>query len=140
MGPLVKLANDLGIAWHLLADGDESGRVYAADAAKYIAGRSLERHISQLERRDIEQYLWHEGFEDVYRNAARIAPRPDGGGPPPGRIIGKAVRRKSKPYLALAVAEAAAERGRRSVPPVLRSVIENSISLARDAADQARRG
>ena len=36
VAPLVKLANDLGIAWHLLADGDESGRVYARDARKWL--------------------------------------------------------------------------------------------------------
>lgn len=135
VAPLVKLANDLGIGWHLLADGDESGHVYVRDARKYVGTLGVDRRVSQLEHRDIEQCLWHEGFEDVYREAARIAPRPDGGGPPPGRIIGKAVRRRSKPYLALAVAEAAAVRGRRSIPPVLRSVIETSIALAREATD-----
>ena len=30
--PLVKLANDLGIEWHLVADGDEAGRTFASVA------------------------------------------------------------------------------------------------------------
>jgi putative ATP-dependent endonuclease of OLD family len=140
VAPLVKLANDLGIAWHLLSDGDESGQAYVRDARKYVPEHLAERHISQLVHRDVEQCLWHEGFEDIYRNAARIAPRPDGGGPPPGRIIGKAVRRKSKPHLALAVGEAAAERGRRSIPAVLRSVIEHSVALAREASEAGSSG
>ena len=129
--PLAKLANDFGIEWHLLADGDESGSVYAQDASDYLAGVQPDARISKLGFRDVEQCLWHGGFEDVYRKAARISPRPDRGGPPPHRIIQKAVRKRSKPYLALAVAEAAAERGRRSIPPVLRQVIETAVALAR---------
>jgi len=134
VAPLAKLANDLGIEWHLLADGDESGSVYARDASEYLADASAARRISQLGFRDVEQCLWHHGFEDVYRKAARIAPRPDRRGPPPHRIIHKAVRKQSKPYLALAVAEAAAERGRRSIPDALRNVIETSVALARSAS------
>jgi len=132
--PLAKLANDLGIPWHLLADGDESGGMYARDATGFLAGASPGRRISKLGYRDVEHCLWHAGFEDVYRAAARLADRPDGRDPPPGRIIAKAVRKRSKPYLALAVAEAAAERGRRSIPKVLRRTIEASVSLAREAA------
>ena len=132
--PLAKLANDLGIEWHLLADGDESGSVYARDAAEFLRGVPAEKRISKLGFRDVEQCLWHNGFEDVYRKAARIAPRPDRRGPPPHRIIHKAVRKRSKPYLALAVADAAAERGRRSIPDVLRNVIETSVALARSAS------
>ncbi len=136
VAPLAKLANDLGIPWHLLADGDEAGSVYARDAAEFLAGRPAARRISKLGHRDIELCLWHHGFEDVYRRAARIADRPDGNSPPPRRIISKAVRKKSKPYLALAVAEAAAERGRRSIPPVLREVIEATVALAREVTER----
>jgi putative ATP-dependent endonuclease of OLD family len=132
--PLVRLANDLGISWHLLADGDESGTIYARDALRHAVGPA-ERHVSQLERHDIEQCLWYDGYEDVFRNAARIAARPDRGGPPPRRIIEKAVRRTSKPYLALAVAEAAASRGRGGIPRILRRVIEHSVSMAREGAE-----
>jgi len=138
VGPLLKLANDLGIAWHLLADGDESGQVYARDARRLLGDALEGRRISELGHRDIEHYLWHSGFEPVYRNAARIAPRPDGGGPPPGHIIGKAVRRTSKPYLALAVAEACEREGPAAIPPVLRSVVETAVMLARQAAGDAR--
>jgi len=131
--PLVKLARDMGIEWHLLADGDESGEVYARDAAEHLKGAEKSRRISRLGRRDIEHCLWHHGFDDVYRKAARSSRGKDRQGreEPPGRLISKAVRKTSKPYLALAVAEAAAERGPESVPPELRKVIETSVSLAR---------
>lgn len=131
VAPLAKLANDLGIPWHLLTDGDESGSVYAKGAESFLNGEAATSRISMLGHRDIEQCLWHHGFDDIYKEAARIADRPDGQGPPPKRIIQKAVRKRSKPFLALAVAEAAAERGRDSIPPVLRNAIESSVRLAR---------
>lgn len=134
VAPLAKLANDLGLPWHLLADGDDSGSVYARDAESFLQGAEYEERISVLGHRDVESCLWNHGFDDVYTRAARLAPRPDGRGPPPKRIIAKAVRKRSKPYLALAVAEAAAERGRTSVPPVLRRAIETSVQMAREAS------
>lgn len=137
VAPLAKLANDLGLPWHLLADGDDSGSVYARDAESFLHGADHEERISVLGHRDVETCLWNHGFDDVYTRAARLAPRPDGRGPPPKRIIAKAVRKRSKPYLALAVAEAAAERGRESVPPVLRGAIERSVAMAREASGSA---
>jgi putative ATP-dependent endonuclease of OLD family len=132
--PLVKLARDMGIEWHLLSDGDESGEVYARDAGQHLEGAEKSRRITRLGRRDIERCLWYHGFDDVYRKAARSSRGKDerGRDEPPGRLISKAVRKTSKPYLALAVAEVAAERGPKSVPPVLRRVIETSVSLARE--------
>lgn len=133
VAPLVKLARDMGIEWHLLADGDEAGEGYARDAAEHLKGAEKSRRITRLGRRDIEHCLWHHGFDDVYRKAARSSRGKDRQGreEPPGRLISKAVRKTSKPYLALAVAEAAADRGPESVPPELRKVIETSVSLAR---------
>lgn len=131
VAPLAKLANDLGIPWHLLTDGDESGSVYAKGATSFLDGADAADRISMLGHRDIEQCLWQHGFDDIYREAARIADRPDGQNPPPKRIIQKAVRKRSKPFLALAVAEAVAERGVDSIPVVLRRAIEVSVRLAR---------
>lgn len=140
--PLVKLANDLGIEWHMLADGDESGAVYVRDAEKHLGGQPLPRRVSLLGHRDVERCLWYHGFEHVYREAARVVEGRDKRGRrlPPGRVIAKAVRRKSKPYLALMVAEECATRGPDSVPPLLRNVIESSVALAREAVSDGARG
>jgi putative ATP-dependent endonuclease of OLD family len=131
--PLLKLANDLGIEWHVLTDGDQSGAVYALDAYKHLRGASKRDRVTRLKRRDIERCFWYHGFEDVYRKAARISEDDErrGGKRPPGKVIAKAVRAYSKPYLALTVAEAAAARGPQGVPPVLRNVIETVVALAR---------
>ena len=133
--PLVKVAADLGIEWHLLTDGDGSGATYAAEAERYLNGKRRALRISRLRRRDIERCFWYHGYQHVYRKAAGLPE--DGGGRRshgrPGQVIARAVRARSKPYLALTVAEAAAARGPEGVPPVLRHVIETSVTLAREA-------
>jgi putative ATP-dependent endonuclease of the OLD family len=133
VAPLVKLANDLGIEWHLLVDGDESGLAYTRDAEQHIKRTAKAERITLLKHRDIERCLWHHGFADVYHLAAGLEGTAGkrGDKSPPGKVIAKAVRKHSKPYLALTVAEAAAERGPASVPETLREVIEKAIALAR---------
>jgi len=135
VGPLVKLANDLGIEWHMLTDGDDSGLAYSREAGAALNGSPTRDHISRLKHRDIEHCFWHHGFEQVYREAAGLKGRHDHRGHPlsAGRVIAKAAKQASKPYLAISVAEAAAERGPESVPPILRDVITKSIGLARGA-------
>jgi putative ATP-dependent endonuclease of OLD family len=135
VGPLARLANELGIEWHLVADGDESGVVFAREAIDFLEGRAKRRHVTTLDRRNIEAFLWHHGFEGIYREGAGVGPRgtEDGDRFSPRRIIERAVRRNSKPYLALSVAEECARRGPQSVPPLLRAVIEDAVELAREA-------
>jgi len=135
VGPLARLANELGIEWHLVADGDESGVVFAREAIDFLEGRAKRRHVTTLDRRNIEAFLWHHGFEDIYREAAGVGLRgtEDGDRFSPRRIIERAVRRNSKPYLALSVAEECARRGPQSIPPLLRAVIEDAVELAREA-------
>jgi putative ATP-dependent endonuclease of OLD family len=131
--PLLKLAGGLGIEWHLLVDGDESGASYAGDAFKHLHGVPKHRRVTRLKRRDIERCFWYNGYEDVYRAAARMEGKEGRRKFPPGKIIAKAVRAHSKPYLALTVAEAVAARGPAGVPPLLRRAIETSVALARES-------
>jgi len=133
--PLVKLANDLGIEWHLLTDGDQSGAAYANEALRFREKTSGERRVTRLRRHDIERCFWYHGYEHVYRKAAGMARHRENGGAAnaPGKVIAKAVKKRSKPYLALTVAEACVARGPEGVPPVLRNVIETAVALARSS-------
>lgn len=137
VAPLVRLANDLGIQWHLLSDGDESGIGFADDAARQVEGRRRRDHVTRLRRSNMEMLLWDEGFSDVYLRAAGMAEAPAGGEAPPNpkKVVARAVRAHSKPYLALMVAEECARRGPASVPGPLRRVIETAVRLAREAVD-----
>ena len=137
VGPLVRLADELGIEWHLLADGDESGQVFGREAMTFLRGRPKRRHVTTLDRRNIEAFLWHHGFEDTYRAAAGVAAAgtEEGDRISPHRVVERAIRRNSKPYLALSVAEECARRGPDGVPPLLRRVIERAVDLARHAVE-----
>jgi putative ATP-dependent endonuclease of OLD family len=129
--PLVKLANDLGIEWHLFVDGDTSGKAFAEAVRGHLGGRGEAERISVLKQHDIERMLWHAGYADVYRNAAGAAGRRDKQ-ERPDRVIDRAVRAKSKPYLALEVIRAASAPDSPGVPDPIRDVVERVIQLARD--------
>jgi putative ATP-dependent endonuclease of OLD family len=141
--PLVRLADDLRIEWHLLSDGDESGAAYAREARGYLGSRPAKQHVTRLRRRNVEMELWHDGFADVYRRAAGLPA--DGRKHVDGKklnafhVVTRAIRRHSKPWLALTVAEESARRGPESIPGSLRHVVEASVRLARNAIDDGSR-
>jgi putative ATP-dependent endonuclease of the OLD family len=141
--PLVKLADALGIAWTLLADGDEAGLRYTERAVD-LAGEAAAERVVSLEELDLEHCMWAHGFDGVYRHAAGLPPlskkprpvhvhprdrRAAERGPSSTKVILRA-----KPRLALEVLEAAAERGPAGVPPPLRRLVETAVRLARAAA------
>ncbi|MFO0872724.1 MAG: DUF2813 domain-containing protein [Phycisphaerales bacterium] len=133
--PLVKLADDLGIEWHVLADGDRAGEVYEHTASEWLRGAARERRITALEAPDIEHCLWNNGFAPIYRRAARLAVRGDGRrrGEVAGMVIARAIKNTSKPHLARMAIEHVREAGPSGVPPPLRRAIETAVALARDA-------
>jgi putative ATP-dependent endonuclease of OLD family len=129
--PLTRLAECLGIAWHALVDGDEAGSRYAEQLTKSGRNQPLPDGISRLTRlreRDIEHCFWRSGFDGVIASLASPSTPCSGSGT---AAIRKAIEKSSKPYLALRLIDAAAERGQESVPAVLRRVIESSVKLAR---------
>ncbi len=138
VAPLVGLANDLGIEWHLVSDGDDAGVAFAADASAQLSKRRRRDHVTRLERRNIEMLLWDHGYQGVFLQAAGL-PLPGPGTPAaeehpnPRKVVERAVRAHSKPYLALRVAEECARRGPDGVPAPLRRVIETCVRLARAA-------
>jgi len=133
---LLRLANDLGIEWHLLADGDEAGQNYVMSARAHLKGRPIEDRITMLEEPDIEHCLFHHGYADLYRSLAG-APATTGRGrrfrERPTTIISRAIHARSKPGLALAVLEAANRPDAPRAPWQIRSLIETVVRLARPA-------
>lgn len=134
---LLRVANEFGIEWHLLTDGDEAGHAYAATARSYLKGRSMEDRITMLDEPDIEHCLYYNGYAALYQEFAGAAV--------PGRqgrrtrekatsIIARAIHARSKPGLALAVLEAANRPGSPGVPRQLRSLIDAVVRLARPPA------
>ncbi|CNB40569.1 ATP-dependent endonuclease [Yersinia intermedia] len=132
--PLLKFANRMGIQWHVLTDGDDAGKKYAATVRNMADnGRDHERdRLTILPAPDMEHFLYRAGFDDVYH---RISAIPANAKMQPRRVIEKAIHRTSKPDLAIEVASQAKERGVESVPPLLKKMFSRVVWLARGRAD-----
>ena len=132
--PLIKFARRMGIEWHVLVDGDEAGKKYAATVRGLLNNnRELERqHLTELPAMDMEHFMYRQGFSDVYH---RVAQLPEGVPMNMRRVITKAIHRSSKPDLAIEVAMEAGRRGVESVPSLLRKMFSRVLWLARGRAD-----
>ncbi len=132
LDPAIRTADGLGIEWHVLADGDEAGEVYRALAESYAGADPPELRVTALHEPDLELFLWHNGYAEVYKTVARVGPL-SSAALTPRRIIRRAIDNASKPMLALEVLGAIAERGEECVPAPLRKLIETCVALAREA-------
>ena len=130
--PLVKFAQRMGIEWHVLTDGDEAGKKYAATARSLAGTQSEHARLTQLPARDMEHFMYRQGFADVYHRVAQI---PQNAKITMRRVIVKAIHRTSKPDLALEVAMEAGRRGVEAIPAQLRHMFLRVTKLARERAD-----
>jgi len=132
--PLIKFARRMGIEWHVLVDGDEAGKKYAATVRGLINNdREEEReHLTALPAMDMEHFMYRQGFSDVFHRVAMV---PEDMPMNMRRVIVKAIHRSSKPDLAIEVAMEAGRRGVEAVPTLLRKMFSRVLWLARGRAD-----
>jgi putative ATP-dependent endonuclease of the OLD family len=135
IAPLIKAAQELGIGWYLLADGDAAGKAYIETAKHfvYIAGEDPKDHYIRFRERDIEHHLFFNGYDELYMEYANI-PVLHSQNMQAGRIIGRAIHRHSKPFMAVAILEAISRNGSAGVPPQLRQLVETCVKLAKETA------
>jgi putative ATP-dependent endonuclease of the OLD family len=128
LAPMIRLADLLGIGWHVLTDGDSAGLTYATQARSRLRGRNAAAHLTALREPDIEHELWHGGYSAVFTRASgNPSVRPSG----PRATIRRALARGSKPLLAIRVIETAVGPGSPGVPASLASAITAVVALAR---------
>ncbi len=65
-GIFIKVADALGIGWHLVADGDDGGNEYVKVARKLLDTRTDTEHISVLPASNMDVLLCHSGYGDPY--------------------------------------------------------------------------
>ncbi|EJD1357385.1 ATP-dependent endonuclease [Salmonella enterica] len=132
--PLVKFARRMGIEWHVLVDGDEAGKKYAATVRSLLNNdREEEReHLTALPALDMEHFMYRQGFADVFHRVAQLPPNVPMN---TRKIITKAIHRSSKPDLAIEVAMEAGRRGIDAVPPLFKKMFSRVVWLARGRAD-----
>lgn len=128
--PLMKLATQLGIEFHVLTDGDEAGQKYANSVKAKVKASELSRHLTIMPHIDIEHYIYSLGYEDVFKKAAMLSSGVLKKGINADKIIDMAIKRKSKPGLALILVEAMQERGIEWIPPLFIEMIKTLRSLS----------
>jgi putative ATP-dependent endonuclease of the OLD family len=133
--PLIKLARELGIEWHVLTDGDRAGQLYA-DEARSMAGTEADWRLTRLREVDIENCFWNHGYAGVYLHAAGISGSDDRRNRP-RRVIQRAIKRHSKPYLAFQVLAALTADESPGVPSPLKHTIDTCVQLAREAPQRS---
>ena len=132
----IKLADQLGIEWFVLADNDSEGEKYINSAKAQLGKREQSSHIRGLDHGVMEEFLCLEGFGDIYETNVSDQKK--------GEIIAekgtveywkqvvKAQKKNSKTRNALAVAERMVA-GKGKVPALLQEVISQARKLARSA-------
>lgn len=151
LGSLVKAAQQLGIEWHVLTDGDHAGKAYIKKVKQVTQQDSNpeepeQNHWTMLSERDIEHCFWRNGYAQTFQQHAQITPhlstptKPEALKPEikPGRMIKLAINRHSKPDLALKIVEAVAAPGSPGMPGVIKNLIETCVLLARRTAVRSK--
>ncbi len=62
----IKVADSLGIRWHLVADSDQGGEEYIEDARALLNGRAKADHIFALSHPNIDILLCYNGYGKSY--------------------------------------------------------------------------
>ncbi len=134
--PLIKLAEDLGIEWHLFVDGDSAGQRSATTARRFLGAAPETQRLTILAEKDIEHAMWAHGYSNVYESAVATPQRVNitaasGTTAYIEQTINMAVSSTSKPYLAIAAMEAARRDGSPGLPETIQNAIFNAVSNAR---------
>ncbi|MGN1280386.1 MAG: DUF2813 domain-containing protein [Succinivibrio sp.] len=128
--PLIKLAIQLGINFHVLTDGDEAGKKYADTVSSFVPKKHLSKYLTVLPQKDIEHYLYYEGYEQEFRMAASLPIKDQlKKGITADKIIEAAIKRKSKPGLALILVDAISKKGPTGIPVVFARLLQTVRSL-----------
>ena len=134
---LIKFADQMGIEWLVVADGDSAGDQYIRTAKKQIGTRPEGRHLHKLAHGDIETFLCMEGYSLVYEENISFQKK-DSVTAEQGTIdywkqVTDAQTKNSKPKNAVAVIEQMEIKGEQGVPNQLREIIKQALDLAKEA-------
>lgn len=133
--PLIRLANELGIEWFLLADGDSAGQKYKRAAIDLLGTRKEAEHVLALSESTVEVSLCNAGFGAPYEanvsSQKRASITASKGTTDYWEQVYKAQSdRKPKEALVLEAVDAIRAKGSPAIPAALRGALEAVIQLA----------
>ncbi len=124
---LIKVAKAYDIDWHVVTDGDAAGKKYAT-AVRSLLAHDIENHrLTELPNKDIEHYLYANGFEPFFRDMAKI---PYEHPIPAKKIINRVLKKHAKPDLALAIVAYCEDKGPECIPLLIRWTLKRVITMA----------
>ncbi len=139
--PFIKLADQFGIHWMVVADGDPAGQKYVTTAQASLNGRTATDHISQLPAWDIETYLCLEGYGHLYEASISTQKLKDNANPHAQgtslywqHVVNKLQPDKGKPTRILPVIDAIEAAGGNKMPAYLKTLIDLSLRKAKEGA------
>ena len=134
----IKLADQLGIDWLLVADRDQAGDNYVRSARALLNGRTASDQINQLDHGSMEVFLCMHGCGSVYE--ANVSPQKQSaitaaqGTLDYWKQVVKAQADRGKPRVALDAMLFLARGNPVAIPLMLKSIIESSLRRAEEAA------
>ncbi|TKF00593.1 ATP-dependent endonuclease [Vibrio kanaloae] len=124
---LIKVAQEFGIDWHVVTDGDAAGKKYAATVLSKLGNDQARHRLTELPDKDIEHYLYMNGFENFFRDMVKI---PYDHPIPPKKVVARVLKKHAKPDLALAIVSNCESRGQECIPILLRWTLKRVITMA----------
>jgi len=134
---IIKLADQLGIDWLVVADNDPAGAGYIRTAKGHLGSRSENRHLHTLPHGDMEVYLCMEGYGSVFEASVSEQKKntisATRGALEYWQQVSKAQPGKSKPRNAVSVIEEIEKKGKKAIPPYIGEILGTALSLAKEA-------
>lgn len=135
---LIKLADQFGIEWFVLADNDQQGEKYKKSAIDQLNGRKEKDHIRLLDHGTMETFLCVEGFGSIYKESVSDQKK-DHINAQMGTLeywqqVVEAQGQNTKLPNSRIVIERVNSKGVESIPTLLKDVIEQARELTRGAS------
>ena len=124
---LIKVAKAFGIDWHVVTDGDSAGKKYANTVRGQLDGDQPKHRLTELPDRDIEHYLYNNGFEAFFKAMLKI---PLDHPIPAKKVVTRVLKKYAKPDLALAIVSHCEYQGKAGIPLLLRWTLKRVVTMA----------
>lgn len=137
----IKLADQLGIDWLVVADNDHAGQQYLTTASAQLNGRPQGRHLHKLNHGDMETYMCMEGYGAVFE--ANVSPqkqktitKTSGTVEYWKQVIKARQRTFTKPKAMTAICKEIKDRkdkGESDVPEQITRIVDTALHLAKES-------
>jgi predicted ATP-dependent endonuclease of OLD family len=135
----IKLADQLGIEWLVVADNDSEGHKFLGMAKQRLNGRPESIHVHMLIHGDMEMFMCMEGYGYVFETNTSFQKKKNinalqGTDVYWRQVVDARSGDFTKPKAALTVIEEIEKKGIAGVPTQLRQIIESALKLALEVA------